>query len=466
MSVAGAFLATRSAFADWAAPDIVLDHGRGTWLHARDGRRFLDFASGSGSLILGHGDEGAIHALTEQISRFSVYPATEFRAPQTEAYLHDLVAFAGGGFTRALLASSGSDAVEAAFKLALQYHHASGDTGRVHIIGRAASYHGNTLHGLGVGGFVRRRAPYEAILGDTAKAAAAFCYRCDSGLTPATCSLECASSLERAFRALGPDRVAAFVMEPVVGAALGAAVPDPRYMAAVREICDRYGALLIVDEVLTGFGRTGRRLAWQHWNALPDIAIVGKAMSAGYFPLSGVLAVERVAAPLRANGSYFENGQTHLFSAAGAAIGAYVLARINRDGLVERAYALGERLREKLAPILATPIVGDVRGLGLMTGIEFVRDKVSHEPFPPGLTVARRFARAAIAQGVVVYPSSGGPGTVAGDHVLLLPPLTVSENDIDLAAAPLIRAAEQVSAQIEDEARQAPRTASAFEGSP
>jgi adenosylmethionine-8-amino-7-oxononanoate aminotransferase len=456
MSAQPAFLATRSAYADWSAPDNELDHGRGAWLYARDGRRFLDLASGSGSLIFGHGDEGAISALARQAARFTVYPTAEFRAPEIEAYLQALVAFAGGQFSRALLASSGSDAVEAACKLALQHHQARGDTGRTQIIGRAASYHGNSLFGLGAGGFVRRRAPYEAVLDGAPKASPAFCYRCDFDLAPDACAVQCAASLERVFRSFGSGRIAAFILEPVVGAALGSGVPDPRYLAAVRDICDRHGALLIADEVMTGFGRTGQPLAWRHWNVQPDIAVVGKAMSAGYFPLSGVLATERVAAPLRANASFFENGQTHLFSPSGAAVGAYVLDRLARDGLVERAHALGERLRARLSPLLGMRYVGDVRGLGLMLGIEFVRDKATRAPFLADAGIARRFARAAAARGAIVYPSSGGARTLDGDHVLLLPPLTLGEDEADFAATALIRAADDLADDIDDAPDRAP----------
>lgn len=445
------YLATRSAYADWAPPERELDHAQGAWLYTRDGRRLLDFASGSGSLIFGHGDQGAVQTLAEQMSRYAVYPASEFRSAPVERYLEELIAFVGGGFRRAVLASSGSDAVEAACKLALQYHHARGDGARVHILGRQASYHGNTLTGLGVGGFLRRRAPYERVLGAAPTAAPAFCYRCTLGKRPDSCAVDCAGSVEQAFAAADPGTVAAFVMEPVVGAALGAAVPDPRYYEQVCALCDRYGVLLIADEVMTGFGRTGTALASQHWRVQPDIAIVGKAMSAGYFPLSGVLTTEPVAAALRSVGEYFENGQTHLFSAPGAAIGSYVLQRIRGEGLLERSLRMGQRLRERLAPLLELPVIGDVRGLGLMTGIELVRDRATRAPFAATRGIGRRFARLAMQHGLVVYPSAGGAQTLDGDHVLLLPPLTIDDAELDFAATCLLRAAAQLADQLAGE---------------
>lgn len=448
MNAHPAYLPARSAYANWLAPEIELDFGRGAWLYARDGRRYLDFASGSGSLIFGHGDAGAAATVATQASRYAVYPGTEFRDSAVERYLERLTAFAGGMFSRAMLASSGSDAVEAACKLALQYHHARGNGERVHVIGRQASYHGNTLFGLGVGGFVRRRAPYERVLSHAAKAASALCYRCSFGLAPQACTLECATSVEDAFRIVGPETVAAYVMEPVVGAALSAGVPDPRYTARVREICDRHGVLLIVDEVLTGFGRTGQALAWHHWNVQPDIAIVGKAMSAGYFPLSGIIVTEPVAATLHAADQYFENGQTHLFSPTGAAIGDYVLERLECDALIDQARRLGEIFQQRLTPMRAVEIVGDVRGLGLMIGIELVRDRATRAPFLVQDAISRRFAKLAREAGVIVYPSTGGPDSIAGDHVLLLPPLILDEADLEFAAEALLRAATGLSERV------------------
>jgi adenosylmethionine-8-amino-7-oxononanoate aminotransferase len=227
--------------------------------------------------------------------------------------------------------------------------------------------------------------------------------------------------------------VAAIIIEPVVGAALGAAAAPPRYLERVRKICDEHGILLILDEVMTGFARTGRPFAWQYQPAQPDIQIMGKAMSGGYFPLSGIATTERVAAPIKETSPYFDNGQTHLFNAAGAAVGAYILERIHGDRLPERAACNGARLLERLQVLREFEIVGDIRGVGLLLGIEFVRRKSSRQCFNPDLGVSQKFAQFARGAGLIVYPSSGGADTLAGDHVLLLPPLVIGDDEIEFA---------------------------------
>ena len=438
------FIATRSAFGEWdfARPQI---HGaRGAWLTDDSGRTWLDFASGSGSLILGHADAQCIAVLAAQASQVSLYPGQLFRCAVVEDYLRMLTGFVGGELTRALTASSGSDAVEAAMKLAIQHHQARGDPHRNRIVGRAGSYHGNSLFGLSVGGHLQRRAPYESALPLVPRAAAAFCYRCQFDQTPDKCTVQCADSLESAIVAAGPDSIAAVIVEPIVGAALSAAVPDERYLSRVRQTCDRHGILLIFDEVLTGFGRTGRPFAFQHWGVSPDMVVLGKAISAGYFPLSAVVATERVVEPLRAAGCYFENGQTHQFNPVGAAVGKHVIERIRAEGLAERAATLGESLLDRLEVLRRFDCIGDIRGKGLMLGIELVRRRDVKQRFEKHSAVARRFADAALRAGLVVYPCTGGPESSAGDHVLLLPPLTLREEEMEHAVAALVSSAEEL----------------------
>lgn len=441
------FLATRNVFNTWRKPSKDASCGAGALLHA-DGRTYLDFASGSGALILGHGDAGVAAVMAEQASRLTVHPGSEFHVPVVEQYLTHLRQFAGGGLSRIATASSGSDAVEAALKLALQFQVVRGEARRVRIIGRNGSYHGNTLFGLGVGGFVRRRLAFERVIGQAPKARAASCFHCEFHHHPSTCGVECAESLQEVFAATDPATVAAVIVEPVVGAALSGAVPDDRYLRRVREICDQHGVLLIFDEVLTGFGRTGRAFAWQHWDVRPDILVLGKAMSAGYFPLSGIMCTERIAAGLEEAGVTFENGQTHLFSPLGAAVGEYVLERIEADGLVGRAAESGATLKGLLQPLLGMPHIADVRGLGLMVGVELMRDPMRKVPFEPSLGVSRLFAKLAQAAGLIVYPSTGHPAALAGDHVLLLPPLTVAGDQLREAANCLEKAAGELHKQL------------------
>jgi adenosylmethionine-8-amino-7-oxononanoate aminotransferase len=440
------FIATRTAFSDWSAPNLEIRGGHGPWLTDSVGKSYLDFSTGSGSLIFGHADPEAIKVLADQSGQVSLYPGLTFRSAIVSEYLTQIVSLAGGTFSRALMASSGTDAVEAACKLALQHFHERGDTQRTAILGRAGSYHGNSLFALSVGGNLRRRLPYELSLKSLPRASSAFCYRCQFEKTPDSCSLECADSVERAIEDVGPANVAALILEPVVGATLSAAVPDARYLARVSELCSHYDILLIFDEVLSGFARTGRSFAWQHWGIQPDILILGKAMNAGYFPASAIITTEQIVEPLRRNSRHFENGQTFQFSPVAAALGRYVIARIYSEDLCERARRIGSMLLTRLAVLKDYNLIGDIRGLGLMAGIELVSDKKSRSTSDPNSRTSARFAAECLKEGLVVYPCSGGADSMRGDHLLLLPPLTIDETHIDFAVELLRRAAERLSA--------------------
>lgn len=440
----GHFIGARTAFGNWVLPELEVCYGLGSWLYDSAGRRYLDFACGSGALIFGHADASAADTVYRQLSCVSLYSGQSFHNSVLDGYLSDLVRIAGGRFTRALTASSGTDAVEAACKLALQHFQALGQVNRTQIIGRSASYHGNSLFTLSVGGNLRRRAPYERALNRKPHAAAAFCYRCQFDQDPHSCDLQCAKSIEQIFCEVGPHNVAALILEPVVGASLGAAVPDKRYLRQAREICDRYGALLIFDEVMTGFGRTGRPFAWQLWAVQPDIMVLGKAISAGYFPLSAVVATEDVIHPLRESGRYFENGHTFLYSPVAAAIGSYVIRRIETDSLSQRADRMGRILIDRLSSLAHFEVIGDIRGVGLMAGIELVANKRFKRTFDPRESMSARFTAAALRAGLVVYPGTGGPETQRGDHILLLPPLTVTESEIEIAGDCLFKAAKEM----------------------
>jgi adenosylmethionine-8-amino-7-oxononanoate aminotransferase len=347
-----------------------------------------------------------------------------------ETYAAKLVAFAPSHIVSTVLFSSGSDAVEAAFKLALQYHWLRGKKQKTKIIGREGSYHGNTFAGLAAGGFMRRRSPYEGALRQVKKAAPAHCQRCVFELRPEACALECVLSLEQAILSEGPDSVAAFVAEPVVGAALSGVAPDPRYFAGVKEICGRYEVLFIADEIMSGMGRTGRPFAIEHWGVRPDLIIAGKAISGGYFPLSAVLVGDRVADLFKTTGQMFQNGQTHVCSPIASAVGLHILKRILEEQLVANAEQRGQRLLSEIRKVLQGPGIGEVRGLGLMIGVELIDSDAESPTLTSGLSEV--FARLGMEEGILVYPSSGSSGTELGDHLLLLPPLNVSDDDLDV----------------------------------
>lgn len=433
-----AVLSSRAAYADRQATFRPISHGLGPFLFDASGQRFFDAAGGSGSLILGHGDLRLAEALAEQAKKLTVFPGRHMAYELVETYAARLVEFAPPGICRAIVYSSGSDAVEAAMKLAIQSQRARGMLEKVKVIGREASYHGNTLMDLSAGGFIRRRKPYEAALPGITKAAPAHCPGCVFGLRPDACALECAASIEHAILAEGPETVAAFIAEPVVGAALSAGVPDDRYFARVREICDRYDVFLIADEVMTGFGRTGRRFAIEHWGVQADIIVAGKAISAGYFPLSALLVHECVATPLETLRQPFENGQTHACSPLGSAVGLHVLDRIESEGLVFNAQTRGAQLQAMLRAELMSPWIGNIRGLGLMIGLDLI-DATGAGP-TPRVGLADLFQRLAMSQGLIVYSSSGSARSEAGEHFLLLPPLNIEDHHVQFMVDALARA--------------------------
>lgn len=434
-----AVLPSRVAYADPAAAARAITHGQGPYLFDRAGARLFDAACGSGSVILGHGDVEVVRVLADQAQRLTVFPGAGLGCEVVERYAADLVASlcpAGNG--RAITFSSGSDAVEAAIKLVIQYHRLRGAPARTTIIGRAASYHGNTLAALSAGGFIARRAPFERMLTATAKAAAAHCPACVFGREPSSCAVECADSVEQAILEAGPANVAAFIAEPIVGAALSAGVPDDRYFSRVRAICDRYDVLLVADEVMTGFGRTGRLLALEHWGVAADVVVTGKAMSAGYLPLSGVIASERVAEAFSRTSEVFQNGQTYCCSPLASAVGQYVLDRIRCDDLAANAAARGAELLDGLRQRVAGESIRNVRGRGLMIGFDFGLPSAS--TLPPA-TLARAAHRIAMGHGLLIYPSGGSPRSVDGAHAMLLPPLNITASDVELIVAKLERTA-------------------------
>lgn len=424
------------------APRIV--GGEGPYLVGADGARYLDASCGSGSLIFGHGDEKIIDALHAQSRKLTLFPSRHFSSEIVERYARQLLDFGPPSMSRAITFSSGSDAVEASLKLALQHHIAADRPQRRKILGRNASYHGNTIAGLGAGGFVARRKPYEGVLAPCAKASHAHCVACELGRQAQTCTLECAQSIEDAVLEEGPENVAAVIVEPIVGAALSAAPPDPRYLQRVWEICRQYDILLIADEVMTCFARTGRPFASMHWNVEPDIVICGKAISGGYYPLSALLVSDRVVHGPLARDKYFQNGQTFACSPAGAAVGLAVLDRLADGSIAANATHMGELLRASLRKELPGELINRVRGMGLMVGFDIDASAFKN----PGALLpghySDRFQRAALKRGLVIYASSGSAGSEAGDHAMLLLPLTISEREVQEATASLVAAANEL----------------------
>jgi adenosylmethionine-8-amino-7-oxononanoate aminotransferase len=410
-----------------AAP-FAVDRAEGAYLITPDGRRILDAAGGAIVVNIGHGRrevaEVAARAL-EQLTYVMPTFATEAKTRLVER-LSDR--WLPKGLTRASFTSGGSESIEAALRLARLHHVCAGQPERWKVIGRDLSYHGITLAALAVGGHAARRKGYEPLLLDFPKAPAHYCLECSLGRHSAGCRERAADKLEEVILREGPDTVAAFIAEPVVGSAGGALVPPDGYWPRVAEICRRYGVLLIADEVMCGFGRTGEKFAIIHWGVVPDIMVAGKGLAGGYAPIGGVYATDDVIAPIAERG---EDLMFYTFTAhpAACAVADKVLEILERENLVARVKMMGEILGKRLSRLVGHPNVAEVRGLGLMQAVEIVRDRETLERFPAEERITRRIVAAGLKKGVFFYP--GGSGE-AQDVVMLGPPFIITEDDVGL----------------------------------
>ena len=429
-----------------AADLPVAARAEGVWVEDTTGRRYLDAAGGAIVVGIGHGDTVVAAAMEEQARRLAYVHGSAFTTEVLEAYADELAAVVPVPDARVFPVSGGSEAVETALKLARSYHLARGEAERQVIVARHLSYHGNTRGALDVSGRPRLRAPYEPWLGHAVHVPAVTEYRCPSPGHPAGCGAWHAAQLERTITEIGARRVAAFIAEPIGGATTGAAVPPDDYWPAVTEVCRRHGVLLIADEVMTGFGRTGAWFAIDHWGVAPDVMVTAKGASSGYWPLGLCVASGEVHDTVRAGGG-FVHGLTFSHHPVGAAVGRAVLQRIRELGLVEAAAARGPHLLAALAGALDGQVmVGDIRGRGLLAAVELVADRKTKEPFPPGDRVVERVVAAARRRGLLIYSSKGCADGVAGDVVILGPPLVITTAEIDLAADRLASAVAEVAA--------------------
>jgi adenosylmethionine-8-amino-7-oxononanoate aminotransferase len=408
-------------------PVAVRAEGSRIW--DADGVRYLDAAGGAIVVGVGHGDPEVLRAMAEQASRTDFVHGTQFTSEALEAYAAELAPLLPMDSARIYPVSGGSEAVETAFKLARAYHLARGETSRHKVIGRWGSYHGNTRGALDASGRAPLRRPYEPWLGQAIHVPAPYEYRCPNPDHPTACGAWHAEQLERAIAQEGRETVACFIAEPVAGATLGAAVPTDDYWPAVAEVCRSNGVLLIADEVMTGFGRTGRWFASEHWNLRPDILVAGKGASSGYWPLGLAAASGEVFETVRPKG--FVHGFTYSHSAVGAAVGHAVLRRLKHGSMIDASQEKGERLLKELSARLADhPNVGDVRGLGLMIGIELVSDRTTKAPFARSETVTERVVAGAKETGLLLYPSTGCADGTDGDLVMVGPPFVITDAEM------------------------------------
>ncbi len=440
---AGAPLASEHLIGpDLRAQAPVFVRGEGVELIDGEGRRYLDAASGVGVTCLGYGAGEVVEAMRVQAERLPYLHAMRFEAPPVQE-LADLIAgVLPGDLDQVFFASGGSEANESVIKFVRQYWLERGQPERWRVIGRRPSFHGNTLATLSVGWHAGRRRRHAPLLLPMPHIEAPNTYRGCGHCRPAgVCTLACAGELESAIAEAGPQSVAAFIAEPVVAAAGGAMVPPPGYFQAVREVCDRYDVLLIADEVFTGFGRCGSWFGVQRFGVQPDILVFAKAVTAGYAPLGGFAVSGALLEPLRQGTGRFEHNFTFAGHPVAAAAALAVIRILRRDRLVERVAAAEplffRLLRDHLG---ALPVVGDIRGLGLLAGVELVADQDSRRPFAASAGTAARATRLALDEGVIVYPCGGGVDGESGDYLLLAPPFVTSDDDLGQMAERLGRA--------------------------
>jgi adenosylmethionine-8-amino-7-oxononanoate aminotransferase len=425
----------------------IAARGEGCWIVDESGRRLLDAAGQAAVVSIGHGVAEIGHAMAEQSGRLAFAHTSQFHTEPAEKLAARLLALAPANFReggRVYFTSGGSEATETAIKLVRQYHLETGQPARYRVVSRRQSYHGSTLGAMAVSGNVARRAPYTPLIPEWGHIAPCFCHHCPFGKTFPECELACAEDLETFVREHQTETAAAFIFEPVVGATLGAAVPPEGYVARIREICLKHGILLIADEVMTGMGRTGKPFAVQYWDVEPDIILVGKGVASGYAPLGAVLASARVVEAFERGSGTFMHGFTYQAHPVCTAAGNAVLDYLEAHNLFERVSPAAKNLREAISPLEAHPHVGDIRGIGLLFGIEFVRDKATREPYPKSDNIAEKIRQAALAEGVLTYPTQGCVDGHRGDHVLLAPPFTISEEECTLVGRALASALRNV----------------------
>jgi adenosylmethionine-8-amino-7-oxononanoate aminotransferase len=410
-------------------PVIVRGVGCRVWDQA--GRRYLDGIAGIAAVNVGYGRDEIAEAAARQLKALPYCAPNLFRNEPAMLLAAKLAELLPPGLNHVCYVSGGSEAVEVALKIARQYQVMRGKPGKHRVISRWTSYHGASMGALSVTGHLGRREKFLPMLFEVSHIPPAYCFRCSYGLTHPACNLRCARALEEAILIAGPDTVSAFIAEPIVGATAGCVVPPDQYLAVIREICDKYDVLLIADEVLTGFGRTGRTFAVDHWGVTPDLMVLAKSMSSGYCPLGAAIASDKIAAAFAQADGGFDHVFTYGGNPVATAVGLVALEILQREGLVDRARDLGAYLFRKAEMLREHPIVGDVRGKGLMLGIEFVRDRASMAPFDPELAVYQKVISGALDKGLILYPGHGAIDGVKGDHISIYPPLTISAAEID-----------------------------------
>lgn len=426
----------------------TVDHGEGIYLYDKEGNRYLDASSGACVVSIGHGRKEVAEALKEQAARAAFVIGVHFQNEAAVRLSQQAKELAPREMSSIHFVSGGSEATDTAIKLALSYYLTRGLPRKTRFISRWASYHGATIASTSMSGHTGRRRTYHRVLMDVTHISPAFCYRCPYNKTPETCDVDCARALETEIRREGSENVAAFMAEPIVGSTLGAVVPVEEYWPLIREICDVHDVLLIADEVMTGFGRTGKNFGLDHWGVTPDLMTTGKGISSGYSPLGAVLVNKKIDQAFEDTGSDFPHIFTYGFNPLSAAAGSAVLDILVKERLIERSATMGRYLSKRLKEIDDLAIIGDTRGKGLLHGVEFVKDKSTKAPFPREKHISRRMFKGMASRGVLPYIGTGTADGTLGDHFVLCPPFIITEEQIDEIIDSIDKTAREVATQL------------------
>jgi adenosylmethionine-8-amino-7-oxononanoate aminotransferase len=410
----------------------VIDYGKGIHLFDMDGKMYLDAASGAVTANIGHGVSEIIEAMNEQAKKVSFVYRSQFTSEAAEALAEKLAGMLSGDLNWCFFVNSGSEATETAMKMAIQYWQEKGVQTKMKVLSRWVSYHGITLGALSMSGHTARRARFVPLLEEFPVINPPYCYRCPYNLEAPNCGYLCAHELETAIKRIGADQIAAFIAEPVIGAAGGAIAPPKDYYKVIKKICEEHDILFIADEVMTGCGRTGTMLACEQWGISPDIVALGKGMGAGYAPIAAAIATEKVIEPILAGTRAVMSGHTLSANPQSCAAALAVLEYLEQNHIIQEVESKGVYLHEQLEKLTALfPFIGDVRGKGLLLGIEFVQDADTKTPFPRNARITQRIVEVAKEKGLLVYPAGAGIDGINGDSIIISPPLTITKKEIE-----------------------------------
>ncbi|MBM7654801.1 aspartate aminotransferase family protein [Neobacillus cucumis] len=410
----------------------VIDYGKGVYLYDMDGKKYLDAASGAVTANIGHGVPEIVEAMMEQAKKVSFVYRSQFTSDAAEKLAQKIAEMTPADLNWSFFVNSGSEATETAMKMAIQYWQERGVQTKTKILSRWVSYHGITMGALSLSGHTGRRARFVPLLEDFPSINPPYCYRCPYNLEAPSCHYLCAQELETAIKRIGAEQIAAFIAEPVIGAAGGAIAPPKDYFKTIKKICEDNDILFIADEVMTGFGRTGTMLACEQWGVVPDIVALGKGMGAGYAPIAAAVASEKVMEPILAGSKSVMSGHTLSANPQSCSVSLAVLDYLDKNKILKEVDNKSVYLRNQLKKLKwQFSFIGDIRGKGLLLGIEFVMDPHTKTPFDRKSSVTQKIITMAKDKGLLVYPAGAGIDGVNGDAIIISPPLTITKREME-----------------------------------